>query len=623
MIQNKTAHSPYLKTEITALMNSWSFYHFQNSSYVVDMIKKAAMKNDIRHVRKVKYGNGLKYLDHMARRFANFLGRWVLKMKIAYPDKTSKLFFSIVCVIIVTNSLLSSWVLPELFRRGVTALDRSLEELKRLVLAFLLVLLTVAVLKALHQFCGFRIRKQMSLDAEKKVLNQYLSLRYWDESTVAGDALHRIRKDLPEYVDKAVGNAMQAVSIFAQILFCSLYAYSISPFILFLSYCVALVVVWVIIRISRVMPEFMKTLRDWMGKLHMLGWEQVVNREISPLLQKEKVSREFVTSVDQYSKFQLKILSIMNISQKLQNVTTAFLAIGAAIIGGGMVLAGRMTVADILVIFMVLSVMLSAILNIPSLWVNLKSTDGMKKRILEIVTQEARRQADTGNTTRLTSIDCLEFKNVICQYPNSDQEIAFSGDLKMNKGDIICLKGESGSGKSTVFRLMMRLMPMKKGIYTVNGVQQDAVERRSFWSRVLYLQQEPQMMNGSILDNITMFCAQPIDRNSVDTAIEKVGMSELIRGLDKQLDTNMSELSLSSGELQRLCLARIFVLDFDLLLMDEPTAKIDPFSEKTIVAGIVEEVRKSGKLCIVSAHNSSFDSYANEIVTIGKRESYV
>lgn len=54
-------------------MNSLRFYHFQNSSSVVDMIKKAVRKNDIDHVRKVKYGNGLKYLDHMACHFANFL----------------------------------------------------------------------------------------------------------------------------------------------------------------------------------------------------------------------------------------------------------------------------------------------------------------------------------------------------------------------------------------------------------------------------------------------------------------------------------------------------------------------------------------------------------------------
>jgi len=536
-------------------------------------------------------------------------------MKILTINRAVKVLFVAVAILIIISSLLSGIFLPEIFRRGISSLNQPYRELIYYVIVFVSVLIVLAIIKAANQYSLLRIQKSLNLYAEKNLLNEYLSLCCWQEGIVPDDTLHRIRKDIPEYVQNVVSVFTQTVTVIALIIFCSIYVISLSPLILLLGVGVTIIAMLVSSKFSNKLPDLMQGLRGWMGKLHMIGWEQVANREISPLLQIEKVSKIYIDSVDQYSKFQLKILTIMNITQKMQDITTGLVTIGIALIGGNMVLTHKIEIADILAILIVLTLLITTVFGLPSLWTSFKSAEGIKKRLYGIL-QTA--EKEPSEKIVITSIENIEFDNVSAHYLNTGNTFSFSETLSAAKNELICIKGESGIGKSTIFRLLMKLLPIDSGEYRINNISFNQIDRYSFWNNTLYLQQEPQIINDSIFNNITLFKHYDYD-DKYDIALkalEKVGLSEYVLGLEKGLETNIMDLSLSSGQLQRLCLARVFYHDFDLLLLDEPTSKIDPFSENKIIENIINEVRDKNIICIVSSHNKSFDSYASRVIQI-------
>lgn len=143
------------------------------------------------------------------------------------------------------------------------------------------------------------------------------------------------------------------------------------------------------------------------------------------------------------------------------------------------------------------------------------------------------------------------------------------------KGRKYAIIGESGSGKSTLLQLLLGLKQAKSGSIFINGCDLNAINLKSYYKRIAYIDQSIYLINGSIRENITL--GKTISDQELAEVVEKTQLSsfvgENLSGLDRKLVSN--GLAISGGEKQRIALARAIVKDVDFIIIDETTSQLD------------------------------------------------
>ena len=187
-------------------------------------------------------------------------------------------------------------------------------------------------------------------------------------------------------------------------------------------------------------------------------------------------------------------------------------------------------------------------------------------------------------------IQTIRFDRVTFSYEGQSQPVLRDFSLEIKKGEKIGLMGESGAGKSTILRLLMRFWEPEKGNITINGIDLKEVSFSELYRRIAVLEQETFLFDASIRENIAMGRPQA-DQAAIVKAAKGAGIHEMIRSLPQGYDTPVGQMSmrLSGGERQRVGIARILLMQPDVILMDEPTSNLDVFHEMELLQTLKEE----------------------------------
>lgn len=165
---------------------------------------------------------------------------------------------------------------------------------------------------------------------------------------------------------------------------------------------------------------------------------------------------------------------------------------------------------------------------------------------------------------------------------------------------ITCITGASGSGKTTLLRMLNRLNAPDSGSIRYNGVELSEMDAVKLRRRVVMLGQTPIVYSGSIRDNLQIgleFSQKPFaDEEALSESLTRVGLN---KGLDDFCGT------LSGGEKQRLCLARVLLMDAETYLLDEPSSALDQETEHFIIQNLAEFVSRLHKQLIMVTHSES------------------
>lgn len=176
--------------------------------------------------------------------------------------------------------------------------------------------------------------------------------------------------------------------------------------------------------------------------------------------------------------------------------------------------------------------------------------------------------------------------------------------LKLQPGKITGIHGASGSGKSTILKLLMRFWDVQGGSVSVNGEDVRKIPTKHLRDMESYVTQETHLFHDSIANNIAI-AKQGATREEIIEAAKKASIHEFIMKLPKGYDTEVGELgdTLSGGEKQRIGIARSFLHDAPLLLMDEPTSNLDSLNEGIILKSLKESAQK--KTVVLVSHRVS------------------
>jgi thiol reductant ABC exporter CydD subunit len=196
----------------------------------------------------------------------------------------------------------------------------------------------------------------------------------------------------------------------------------------------------------------------------------------------------------------------------------------------------------------------------------------------------------------------LRLEGVSYAYPTRAGDVLSSVDLELRSGETVGLTGASGSGKSTLASLLLGLTSPTRGRVTIDGAEL-ADGRRAAWRRsVAWVPQRPTLFHGSVADNIRL--GEPdADDERVTAAARRAGADDFVRALPDGYDTVVGDggRPLSAGERQRIALARALLRDASFVVLDEPTANLDPESAAA-VARAVGELGGDGRTVLLIAH---------------------
>jgi thiol reductant ABC exporter CydD subunit len=213
----------------------------------------------------------------------------------------------------------------------------------------------------------------------------------------------------------------------------------------------------------------------------------------------------------------------------------------------------------------------------------------------------------------------IEVEGIVVRYED-DRTPALDGLwLTVEPGERVALAGPSGAGKSTLLRAVLGFTGIESGRILVDGADLSGLDLAAWRRRVAYVPQRPHLFAGTVADNIRL--GRPdASEEEVRRAAEAAAAHEFITSLPAGYGTELGErgLGLSTGQRQRIAIARAYLLDAPIVVMDEPTARLDLTSEALVTeaAGRLLE----GRTALLVAHRPALLSIADRVVRLAPRE---
>ena len=207
----------------------------------------------------------------------------------------------------------------------------------------------------------------------------------------------------------------------------------------------------------------------------------------------------------------------------------------------------------------------------------------------------------------------VAFQNVSFAY-HAGVPVLHDVSFHLQPGRVLGLLGRTGSGKTTLSRLLCRFYDPSAGELCLSGVDIRLTRLSDLRQRVGLVTQEVQLFQGSLRDNLTLF-EKTIDDESIITALRTLGLEAWYRALPNGLDTEIrSGGGLSAGEGQLLALTRVFLKDPGLVILDEASSRLDPATEG-LLEGAITQLLKN-RTVIIIAHRLSTVQRADEILIL-------
>ena len=306
-----------------------------------------------------------------------------------------------------------------------------------------------------------------------------------------------------------------------------------------------------------------------------------------------------------------------DMSSPMSEFLSAIVVIIVLWFGGRLILAGgsNITAADFVSYVVVFSQIISPAKSFSNGYYNVQKGIASAERIFEILdAEEVITEKDNALSIKQFN-DSIEYNNVYFRYGKDD--VLKGINLKVEKGKLIALVGESGGGKSTLADLLPRFYDVCEGNITLDGHDIRDYKISDLRGLMGIVTQESILFNDTVFNNIA-FGMDNVSREAVIEAAKIANAHEFIMGLEKGYDTIIGDrgMNLSGGQRQRLSIARAVLKNPPILILDEATSSLDTESERLVQEALAKVMEQ--RTSIVIAHRLSTIQYADEIVVLQK-----
>ena len=323
--------------------------------------------------------------------------------------------------------------------------------------------------------------------------------------------------------------------------------------------------------------------------------EKEVNERSDELLSETKKMKREITKVSSAIELTVSVFILIT------------LAVGIILVRSDVLSVGRMIIGVVAVFSS-----FGPVIAVGALPGNLTQTFASGDRVLNLL--EEKPAVEEINGGRNFDYDNLKVKDLSFSYDGSAEVLR---DIKMHaeKGEIVGIIGESGCGKSTFLKLLLRFWEKDGGDIDYNGTDVDEINTESLFSNVTMVSQSTYLFEETVEDNLRIAKADATD-DEIENACRMASVHDFIKTLPDGYKTMVTALgdNLSAGEKQRLGLARAFLRGSSLILLDEPTSNVDSINEGIILDALRKQ--KNKKSIILVSHRESTMAIADRVYKV-------
>lgn len=324
----------------------------------------------------------------------------------------------------------------------------------------------------------------------------------------------------------------------------------------------------------------------------------------------------FVRKLNQYLKANYRVKMKRSGISVITNMSLyTFFTVGyysVLLWGAGQISSGLITYGTLTAFLQLFQQLRAPLQNISGILPQYYSALASAERLMEIENGIMDKQPDNEKLSKVkANFSGIEIKNVTFAY--KDEIILRDKSLYIEKGKITAITGESGSGKSTIFKILLGLYEPQEGSITVNGeVPLDTSLRGVF----AYVPQGNMVLSGTVRENLTI-CNENVSEEEIVNATKAAEIYDVINTLPDGFDTELTERGggLSEGQLQRISIARALLTDAPVLLLDEATSALDEATETRVLNNIKE---MEGKTILFVTHRNTSLKVCDKILNIEK-----
>lgn len=349
-----------------------------------------------------------------------------------------------------------------------------------------------------------------------------------------------------------------------------------------------------------------------------------VFRELHQSLSSITLIKSFASEPREYEKFQARLHNsfrsgleqvVLSTSASLVISLTCSVMVSLCTWWGVReVLAAKMTVGDYVAFSGYLLYLFAPLQSAASLHVNIQSSLAALGRVFELLDAVPEDIDDTGKISVERIRGSIEFQDVSFSY-DGKTPVLKNISFRVESGQSVAIVGPSGSGKSTLISLILQLYKPSSGRILIDGRDVRDLQLRTLRERIGIVSQDVLLLDDTIYNNICYGCPQATDEQ-VRAAARMACAEDFILALPDGYMTKVGErgVKLSAGERQRISIARVLIKNPDLLILDEPTAALDPITERAIKQTL--QLFVSAKTVFIIAHRLSTVISASKILVL-------
>lgn len=517
-------------------------------------------------------------------------------------------------VAVAASAAYSGYLLPQALQKALDGIfTKQGSQLGSLLIGLAVTGGLLALSNSIVKIVGLILGSRAACRMENEMIKRWSGAAYRGHSLPGMKLLAQIRNNVKKSTTEYIQFLLEGTAGLAGAVVGSVFIASQNLLVCLL---ILLVVVLVFVGNTSLWKKFPEEMQAWQdeangyyGKI----WERVENKEAAVFLNQQVLRKGMDQQAEKVLQTEIPFKKTGGLAGLSNFGVSYVLLILVGVVGGVFVLRGNFSAAALVAVMSLIPGISSALLSLPYLYSQFKTFQGSQQMLDK--TLQSIQPETTGKAC--PPIEDLQVNNLCFAYDGGSR-ILERINFSIHSGEFVALAGKSGCGKSTFINLLMKKLPYETGDILVQGQQLAQIDRQQYWNRIAYVSQSPCLIKGSIADNIVL--GAPFDSSLLMRCIQDAGLEEFIDRQPEKADTFIDKNTVSSGELQKINMARAFYRQPALYVLDEATSAMDPAAEQNILASLKKR-KQTGAMILFVSHREAVVSQADTVLFFSHEHS--